>query len=99
MVKGAGAFEAGGQEGDNGRSGKKLVADAYGLRVPIDGGAWSGKDFLKADRAGGLYAGRVARIAVLLGLATEVQITLGWFPRGRWPDCCGPWDMMASLWP
>jgi len=44
-VNGAGAFEVGGPEGDNGLSGKKLVMDAYGPRVPIGGGAWSGKDF------------------------------------------------------
>ncbi len=40
-VNGAGAFEVGGPEGDNGLSGKKLVMDAYGTRVPIGGGAWS----------------------------------------------------------
>ena len=39
IVKGAGAFEVGGPEGDNGLSGKKLVVDAYGSRVPIGGGA------------------------------------------------------------
>jgi S-adenosylmethionine synthetase len=83
-VNGAGAFEVGGPEGDNGLSGKKLVVDAYGPRVPIGGGAWSGKDFFKADRAGGLHARRLARMAVLLGLATEVQITLGWFPGDRY---------------
>ena len=52
-VNGAGAFEVGGPEGDNGLSGKKLVVDAYGPRIQIGGGAWSGKDFFKADRAGG----------------------------------------------
>jgi len=53
-VNGAGAFEVGGPEGDNGLSGKKLVVDAYGPRVPIGGGALSGKDFFKVDRAGAL---------------------------------------------
>jgi len=42
FVNGAGAFEVGGTEGDNGLSGKKLVVDAYGPRVPIGGGAWPG---------------------------------------------------------
>jgi S-adenosylmethionine synthetase len=82
-VNGAGAFEVGGPEGDNGLSGKKLVMDAYGPRVPIGGGAWSGKDFFKADRAGGLHARRVAKLAVGLGLATEATVTLGWFPGDR----------------
>jgi S-adenosylmethionine synthetase len=82
-VNGAGAFEVGGPEGDNGLSGKKLVMDAYGPRVPIGGGAWSGKDFFKADRAGGLHARRLAKLVVQLGLATEATVTLCWFPGDR----------------
>ena len=82
-VNGAGAFEVGGPEGDNGLSGKKLVMDAYGPRVPIGGGAWSGKDFFKADRAGGLHARRIAKHVVRLGLATEATVVLGWFPGNR----------------
>jgi S-adenosylmethionine synthetase len=71
------------REGDNGLSGKKLVVDAYGPRVPIGGGAWSGKDFFKADRAGGVHARRLAKLAVRLGLADEARVTLGWFPGDR----------------
>lgn len=82
-VNGAGAFDVGGPEGDNGLSGKKLVVDAYGPRVAIGGGAWSGKDFFKADRAGGLHARRLAKLAVRLGLAREAWVTLGWFPGDR----------------
>lgn len=82
-VNGCGAFEVGGPEGDNGLSGKKLVMDAYGPRVPIGGGAWSGKDFFKADRAGGLHARRLAKLVVELGLATEARVTLHWFPGDR----------------
>jgi S-adenosylmethionine synthetase len=82
-VNGAGAFEVGGPEGDNGLSGKKLVVDAYGPRVSIGGGAWSGKDFFKADRAGGLHARRVAKAVVQLGLALEATVTLVWFPGDR----------------
>ncbi len=37
-VNGAGTLEVGGPEGDNGLSGKKLVVDAYGPRIPIGGG-------------------------------------------------------------
>jgi S-adenosylmethionine synthetase len=82
-VNGAGNFEVGGPEGDNGLSGKKLVCDAYGPRVPIGGGAWSGKDFFKADRAGGLHARRLAKAIVQLGIAREAQVVLGWFPGDR----------------
>jgi S-adenosylmethionine synthetase len=51
--------------------------------VPIGGGAWSGKDFFKADRAGGLHARRIAKHVVRLGLATEATVVLGWFPGNR----------------
>jgi len=84
-VNGAGAFEVGGPEGDNGLSGKKLVVDAYGPRVPIGGGAWSGKDFFKADRAGGIHARRIAKLAVMTGLCEEALVKLLWFPGDRTP--------------
>ena len=79
-VNGAGNFAIGGPEGDNGLSGKKLVVDAYGPRVPIGGGAWSGKDFSKADRAGAVIARRIARAVVLSGTAAEGVVTLAFFP-------------------
>jgi len=79
-VNGAGAFEVGGPEGDNGLSGKKLVVDAYGPGIPIGGGALSGKDFFKVDRAGALHARRVAKAVVMTGAASEVLVRVGWFP-------------------
>jgi hypothetical protein len=36
ILNGAGEFVVGGQEGDNGLSGKELVIDHYGLGVPAD---------------------------------------------------------------
>ncbi len=79
-VNGAGNFEVGGPEGDNGLSGKKLVVDAYGPRVPIGGGALSGKDFFKVDRAGALIARRIAKAVVQTGAAKECVAKLGVFP-------------------
>ena len=79
-VNGAGSFSLGGPEGDNGLSGKKLVVDAYGPRVPIGGGALSGKDFFTADRAGALLARRIAKAVVLTGAAREARATLAWAP-------------------
>lgn len=46
-VNGAGAFEVGGPEGDNGLSGKKLVVDAYGPGIPIGGCGSPGRTFSK----------------------------------------------------
>lgn len=85
-VNGAGAFEVGGPEGDSGLSGKKLVVDAYGPRVPIGGGAWSGKGFFKADRAGGIHARRLAKLAVMTGLCEEALVRLLWFSGDRIPS-------------
>src|SRR5207248_422684 len=78
-VNGAGNFAVGGPEGDNGLAGKKLVADAYGPRVPIGGGALSGKDFFKADRAGAILARRLAK-AVAATAARECTATLAIMP-------------------
>ena len=50
VVNGGGNFLIGGPEGDNGLSGKKLLMDYYGPRVPIGGGALWGKDEFKPDR-------------------------------------------------
>jgi S-adenosylmethionine synthetase len=109
FVNGAGNFEVGGPEGDNGLSGKKLVVDAYGPRVPIGGGALSGKDSHKVDRAGALLARRVAKAVVVTGTARECQATLAVFPGdtalrvvrieaedGRWIDP-KPWTSLIDL--
>jgi len=79
-LNGAGMFIAGGPLGDNGLSGKKLVVDAYGPTVPIGGGAWSGKDFHKVDRLGGLLARKLAKLGIKKGLGREVLVTLEYIP-------------------
>jgi S-adenosylmethionine synthetase len=79
-INGAGDFAVGGPEGDNGLSGKKLVADMYGPRVPIGGGALSGKDFFKADRAGAIIARRLAKAIVATGAAGACTATLAFVP-------------------
>ena len=79
-INGAGDFAVGGPEGDNGLSGKKLVADMYGPRVPIGGGALSGKDFFKADRAGAIVARRLAKAVVVTGAAGACTATLAFVP-------------------
>ena len=47
----AGAFEVGGPGGDNGLSGKKLVAQAYGSAVPIGGERRTGRTRTRSTRA------------------------------------------------
>jgi S-adenosylmethionine synthetase len=89
LVNGAGAFEVGGPSGDNGLSGKKLVADAYGASVPIGGGAVHGKDPLKVDPSGQARARQMALDVVLSGEADEATVWLAWRPgdvEPRWVE-------------
>ena len=50
----------GGFDADAGVTGRKLVVDNYGPRVPIGGGAFSGKDSSKVDRSAAYMARRIA---------------------------------------
>tara|TARA_Y100000310_G_scaffold337251_1_gene423858 strand:- start:62 stop:1024 length:963 start_codon:yes stop_codon:yes gene_type:complete len=56
----AGDWSQGGFDADAGVTGRKLVVDNYGPRVPIGGGAFSGKDSSKVDRSGAYMARRIA---------------------------------------
>lgn len=91
-LNGAGEFTCSGPMGDNGLSGKKLVVDAYGPSVPIGGGAWSGKDFNKVDRLGGLLARRMALSAVVETGAEEAMVTLAYVP-----GCTEPVDVRVCV--
>ena len=53
--------------------------------VPIGGGAWSGKDFFKVDRLGGMAARRVALESLLASDADEALVTLTYLPGGDRP--------------
>lgn len=85
LLNGAGSFISGGPNGDNGLSGKKLVVDAYGPTIPIGGGAWSGKDFRKVDRLGGMLARELALHAVQSGVTEEALVRLSYFPGSERP--------------
>lgn len=86
LVNGAGAFEIGGPEGDNGLSGKKLVAQAYGTAVPIGGGATCGKDPRKVDPRGQRMAREMALQLVKSGQAREATVWLAWRPGDTDPQ-------------
>jgi len=49
-----------GSDGDNGQTGRKLVMDFYGPRIPLGGGALYGKDLSHIDRLGSLAARKYA---------------------------------------
>lgn len=85
----AGEWEMGGFDADTGVTGRKLAVDNYGPRIPLGGGAFSGKDSTKVDRSGAYMARRVAvdylkkynakevrvRLAYAIGVAEPVQAT------------------------
>lgn len=56
----AGDWSQGGFDADAGLTGRKLVVDNYGPRIPIGGGCFSGKDATKVDRSAAYIARRIA---------------------------------------
>lgn len=88
-VNPAGEWNCGGFDADTGVTGRKLAVDNYGPRIPIGGGAFSGKDSTKVDRSGAYMARRIAvdylkkynaqevfvELAYAIGVAEPVQAT------------------------
>jgi len=72
-----GSFDVGGFDADAGVTGRKIVVDAYGPRVPVGGGAFSGKDPTKVDRSAAYMARWVALQFLKLG-AQEALVKLGY---------------------
>ncbi len=56
----AGDWQQGGFDADAGLTGRKLVVDNYGPRIPIGGGCFSGKDPSKVDRSAAYMARNIA---------------------------------------
>ena len=72
----AGDWNLGGFDADTGLTGRKLAVDNYGPRVPIGGGAFSGKDATKVDRSAA-YMARAAAVHMLK------SIKAGTFPKAK----------------
>lgn len=70
----AGDWEQGGFDADAGLTGRKLVVDNYGPRIPIGGGAFSGKDPSKVDRSAAYAARKVAIDYLKARNAKEVYV-------------------------
>lgn len=73
-----GKFETCGFDADAGVTGRKIVVDAYGSRVPVGGGAFSGKDPTKVDRSGAYMARWVAIQLLKENNAKEVLVRLAY---------------------
>lgn len=74
----AGDWNIGGLKADAGLTGRKLAVDNYGPRIPIGGGAFSGKDATKVDRSGAYMARRIAVDYLKSRKAKEVFVTLSY---------------------
>jgi len=77
-VNPAGDWDMGGFDADTGVTGRKLVVDNYGPRVPIGGGAFSGKDPSKVDRSAAYMARRIAVDYLDSHNAQEVYVYLAY---------------------
>ena len=74
----AGDWQIGGFTADAGLTGRKLAVDNYGPRVPIGGGAFSGKDATKVDRSAAYMARRIAVDYLRKHQAQEVLVRLAY---------------------
>ncbi|HYK04695.1 MAG TPA: methionine adenosyltransferase [Thermoanaerobaculia bacterium] len=77
-INGTGKFTIGGSIGDAGVVGRKIVVDAYGPRVPVGGGAYSGKDPSKVDRSAAYMARHIAKTVVTETDAKECMVQLAY---------------------
>lgn len=74
----AGDWHQGGFEADTGLTGRKLIVDNYGPRIPIGGGCFSGKDPSKVDRSAAYMARRIAVDYLKKYHAEEVFVRLAY---------------------
>lgn len=74
----AGDWHIGGFDADAGLTGRKLAIDNYGPRVPLGGGAFSGKDGTKVDRSGAYIARKIAVDYLKRYDASEVFVYLAY---------------------
>ncbi|MEG8098773.1 methionine adenosyltransferase [Candidatus Liberibacter brunswickensis] len=74
----AGKFVIGGPCSDAGLTGRKIIVDTYGGVAPHGGGAFSGKDVTKVDRAAAYAARYLAKNIVAAGLADRCTIQLSY---------------------
>ena len=78
FVNPTGRFVVGGPHGDSGLTGRKIIVDTYGGFARHGGGAFSGKDPTKVDRAGAYAARYVAKNLVAAGLAERCEVQIAY---------------------
>lgn len=81
----AGDWSVSGFDADSGLSGRKIVIDNYGPRVPVGGGSFSGKDATKVDRSAAYKARQVAVRLLRERGAHEVLVRVAYAIGERYP--------------
>lgn len=84
-INNTGRFVIGGPVADTGMTGRKIVVDTYGGVVGHGGGAFSGKDPTKVDKAASYTARWIAKNVVAAGLADRCEIQLSYVIAGTKP--------------
>jgi S-adenosylmethionine synthetase len=87
----AGDWNIGGFTADTGLTGRKLAVDNYGPRIPVGGGAFSGKDPTKVDRSGAYKARQMAVQILEQKGANEVTVQIAYAIGERHPVSCVAW--------
>ncbi len=78
FINPTGRFVIGGPQGDSGLTGRKIIVDTYGGMGRHGGGAFSGKDPTKVDRAAAYAARYVAKNIVAAKLAKKCEVQLAY---------------------
>ncbi|MEE8249014.1 MAG: methionine adenosyltransferase, partial [Gammaproteobacteria bacterium] len=78
FINPTGRFVIGGPAGDCGLTGRKIIVDTYGGMARHGGGAFSGKDPSKVDRAAAYAARYVAKNIVAARLADRCEIQVSY---------------------
>ena len=73
-----GRFVIGGPLGDTGLTGRKIIVDTYGGYSRHGGGAFSGKDASKVDRAAAYMLRHIAKNIVANGLANKCELQISY---------------------
>ena len=73
-----GRFVIGGPLGDTGLTGRKIIVDTYGGYARHGGGAFSGKDASKVDRAAAYMLRHIAKNIVANGYANKCEIQVAY---------------------
>jgi S-adenosylmethionine synthetase len=86
VINGTGKFTIGGPRADAGVVGRKIVVDTYGPRVPVGGGAYSGKGPSKVDRSAAYIARHIAKAVVLDRLVQKCMVVLAFSTGQKQPE-------------